>query len=451
MNIKELEERSGLPRANIRYYEKEGLISPSGKANGCKDYNEEDLKNLKQIQLLRKHDVSKDQIKVLLNSPEAFSEFIDQYTKLIEQGSTEANDRYLQVDLEKKYPHPIIRYVARMVDLLMYKALILLAWNVAFHQISGSSTVEFYILHIISLLLMLFLEPLCISMFRTTPGKWMFGITLQNVSGEKLSYRDGFVRTSKLILWGMGWGIPIFELYRFFKSYRLCEKNQSLEWDYAYVMEYDIPEKSIVLPTIYVVVSFILFVVIKVGVSMYEMTPPNTGNLTLNEYIENYNYYVRYVAIKSGTLFPSSEGVMLDQSGQIIPLDKSVIVMNGVPDVHYQYTYDGEYVNKVSFEEHVTVSTFFDGYHSEMLYSTLAFASANEGFHLWNSHMYSLFKEVDKKLLVCEAYEAELNGVNATCNVDYDKSKVILETGFGGIWVMDEDSVKFNIRFALEK
>ena len=32
MTIKEIEERSGLQRANIRFYEQEGLISPGARA-----------------------------------------------------------------------------------------------------------------------------------------------------------------------------------------------------------------------------------------------------------------------------------------------------------------------------------------------------------------------------------------------------------------------------------
>ena len=43
MTIKELEERTGLLRANIRFYEEEGLLSPVRLANGYRDYSEEDL------------------------------------------------------------------------------------------------------------------------------------------------------------------------------------------------------------------------------------------------------------------------------------------------------------------------------------------------------------------------------------------------------------------------
>ena len=42
MTIKELEVRLGISRANIRFYEKEGLLRPTRRANGYRDYSEED-------------------------------------------------------------------------------------------------------------------------------------------------------------------------------------------------------------------------------------------------------------------------------------------------------------------------------------------------------------------------------------------------------------------------
>ena len=53
MNIKEIEERSGLPRSGIRYYEAEGLLSPARLENGYRDYSEADLETLLKIKRLR--------------------------------------------------------------------------------------------------------------------------------------------------------------------------------------------------------------------------------------------------------------------------------------------------------------------------------------------------------------------------------------------------------------
>ena len=53
MKIKEMEERSGMTRANIRFYESEGLLSPEREINGYREYSEEDLQVLMRIKLLR--------------------------------------------------------------------------------------------------------------------------------------------------------------------------------------------------------------------------------------------------------------------------------------------------------------------------------------------------------------------------------------------------------------
>lgn len=53
MNIAEVERRTGLTRANIRFYEKEGLIAPARSANGYRDYTEADVETLRKVRLLR--------------------------------------------------------------------------------------------------------------------------------------------------------------------------------------------------------------------------------------------------------------------------------------------------------------------------------------------------------------------------------------------------------------
>ena len=48
-----MEEKSGLSRANIRYYEQEGLLAPTRLDNGYRDYSDADLVALQKVQLLR--------------------------------------------------------------------------------------------------------------------------------------------------------------------------------------------------------------------------------------------------------------------------------------------------------------------------------------------------------------------------------------------------------------
>lgn len=53
MTIKELEQKTGMARANIRFYEDEGLLCPRRLGNGYRDYSDEDARTLEKIRLLR--------------------------------------------------------------------------------------------------------------------------------------------------------------------------------------------------------------------------------------------------------------------------------------------------------------------------------------------------------------------------------------------------------------
>ena len=53
MTIKEIETLSGLPRANIRYYESEGLIAPKRAENGYREYSQADIDVLLRVKLLQ--------------------------------------------------------------------------------------------------------------------------------------------------------------------------------------------------------------------------------------------------------------------------------------------------------------------------------------------------------------------------------------------------------------
>ncbi len=55
MTIKDVEERTGLSRSNIRFYEKEKLIEPSrNESNGYRDYSENDVESIKKLSCRQK-------------------------------------------------------------------------------------------------------------------------------------------------------------------------------------------------------------------------------------------------------------------------------------------------------------------------------------------------------------------------------------------------------------
>ncbi len=78
MNIKEAENLSGISGQNIRYYEKQGLISPKrNRINSYREYGEEDIRILKTIRMLRMLDMPIDQIRLILKGDLSMGDALD--------------------------------------------------------------------------------------------------------------------------------------------------------------------------------------------------------------------------------------------------------------------------------------------------------------------------------------------------------------------------------------
>ena len=51
MTIQEVERQSGMTRANIRFYEEKGLLTPQRQPNGYRDYSAADVETLRRVRL----------------------------------------------------------------------------------------------------------------------------------------------------------------------------------------------------------------------------------------------------------------------------------------------------------------------------------------------------------------------------------------------------------------
>ncbi len=76
MTIKEVEQHLDVPRATVRFYEKEGLINPKRGENGYREYSEKDVVRLKQIIIFRKLGMTIVDIEDILNGVKPLSEAI---------------------------------------------------------------------------------------------------------------------------------------------------------------------------------------------------------------------------------------------------------------------------------------------------------------------------------------------------------------------------------------
>lgn len=75
-----------------------------------------------------------------------------------------------------------------------------------------------------------FVEGLLVSALNT-PGKAIMGIRVQRADGSRPTYEEGFNRALRVILYGLGLGLPIISLVTAVISYRRLTTKGSTTWD----------------------------------------------------------------------------------------------------------------------------------------------------------------------------------------------------------------------------
>lgn len=290
MTIKELESRTGMTRANIRFYEAEGLLLPKRLDNGYRDYAEEDARTLEKIKLLRQLQLDIDTIRKVQQGTLTLEQALFvQHTRL--EGDRAVIERAAQVCRELEHsgveyaalePRPWLqqleapqesgrealpaapppardwesepracycpwrRFFARSLDMSLYDAILNVAWLLAFRdgsflrlQMANLFTTAFSSMALLALTLAL--EPLWLHFWGWTPGKWLFGLKLRDEDGAKLSIAQARGRCRELAWQGYGWNIPFWSLWRMWQGRVAGLEGRDCPWDseegYRYIKE----------------------------------------------------------------------------------------------------------------------------------------------------------------------------------------------------------------------
>jgi len=362
MTIKELEQAVGMTRANIRFYEQEGLLAPRREENGYRDYSEADARTLERIKLLRRLHLGLEEIRSLQKGETALSDALarqlqkleaDQaaldrarevceklrcagtdyaaldpkpWLRELERSPAPVSERFAPpADEAQPVPgHPWRRYFARQLDLSLYMlpflCLELLALRLPPRDMNFFfQLVNFYLAAIV----MLIVEPLLLHFWGTTPGKWLLGITLRDADGEKLSLPRAFQRTFGVFNHGLGLGVPVYQLYRQWKCWKTVSENERCPWEWApfSVRDGSRPERMTVSESSGRWLAWAAaqgaLAALAVLLVLQSRLPPCRGELTLAQFCDNWNFYNEYTGLdlrpltRDGQPQPSS-GVELD-------------------------------------------------------------------------------------------------------------------------------------------
>lgn len=417
MTIKEMEAQSGLARANIRFYETHGLLAPVRQENGYRDYSQEDLHTLLKIRLLRTLGVSLDEIRAMQNGQKELYGVLAERIDDLQQKQLDAmrsqqlcrtmqaeGARYETLDAayylssleqpehrsvpeEDRTPPvraPIRRFLARWLDFLLYGMI----WDVVLALCKINITARSGEMQLLDMaatvVLMLVLEPLFLSWFGTTPGKWALGLFLTDWDGEKLTRGVAWDRL-KMLLWrGYGFFFPIYSLVRLWKSYHECEEGLLLDWESESVLTLRI--KKPWMPAARAAGILVVTLALSVLSIGYSELPRHRGELTVAEFCENYNQLARYYGEYGGRLTPDGQWEE--------PQDRSVALLNH-PMPEFVFSEADGHMTGMHFtvEQHGADSVEY-GYRNQMLLAVLAFVRAQPGGGLFSKEAVSAAKQL---------------------------------------------------------
>lgn len=128
--------------------------------------------------------------------------------------------------------HPWRRFWARLFDttviiLVLYLALL------SVDSPSGVPTAEDKLNGSILLgpLVWAFVEPVFLSIWRTTPGKAMLGLTVESKNRSGLTYKEGLFRSIKVWGRGLGMNLPLVSWITLAVAFQNLANNGQTSWD----------------------------------------------------------------------------------------------------------------------------------------------------------------------------------------------------------------------------
>lgn len=420
MTIQEVERQSGMTRANIRFYEEKGLLTPQRQPNGYRDYSAADVETLRRVRLLRSLDISIDTIRALQSGERTLEAVLAERERRWNDakgcaGEAEAlcqrmrqdGAQYATLDAEKylrpqpeaqRLYHPAgqadqrpyaftpwRRLLAFNLDYELCLLLLYAVLSLGFHvNITKGSGLLSLLYAYLALMLQLLIEPWLLHRFGTTPGKALMGIYIETESGERPTCAQARARTWKRFWYGLGASIPIFGLVRMWKKgYRPCRNCEPCAWDSENELVCLIHDRKTWRGWI-IAAAYAGCVAVNVLLSSAAALPPCRGRLTVAQFARNYNMLANY--------YGDETNWRLDETGaweDITPAGVFIVRIGdeiGRPD--WQFTLDADgYIQRAELaadyrncDGMVWISTLED----QTLLGTLSIACAQPGVHAWS-------------------------------------------------------------------
>lgn len=493
MTIKEMEQLSGMTRANIRFYESEGLLVPARDKNGYRNYSETDLDTLRKIRLLRSLHMSLEDIRTLILGDRQLSDVLSTHIMDLENSRGQLErcrdvcslmyrdhaeyatldaahylkqlaaapcsvSAELNTDTLPKVTAPWKRYFARIIDSWIYSLLLNAVYCVILHiniqDFHPGITIFSWLANIA---LTLLLEPAMLASAGTTPGKFFFGICVTGQDGNLLSWSEAYHRTWLVLYRGFGFNIPIYHVYRLYRSYKGCVKEEYLAWEEESVLVSK--KRSNLLLAFILALSFALTLSTELFLTEIAALPPNRGELSIAEYCDNYNMLQDYYGISRPVNTPDqyfynnyAKPMLLDENGNWQDLPGYSQNFNETFSELPQLEFSGnnESITSVSFSlsynnEDVTVMPYNDF----MALAALSLICAQDDYNFITAPPQYIYGRISSAAARFSDFSLTCGNITAQCEIDYNgyelsDTETMLQPEFG-------KKPSFSLRFSVKK
>ena len=455
MTIKELEERSGMTRSNIRFYEREGLLSPQRHDNNYRDYSEEDLQQLLRIRLLRSLEVPLEEIRALQQGEKELDAALQEHLRTLEQkAQTLQNAQQICRDIRRdgarydtlnaqhyldamntptgtpasvpvrdvipRVRSPWRRFFARHFDLMLYGTVWCVLGLLVLQKspATESGSAWFGGSAFMAVLMMVLFEPLFLSTWGTTPGKWLLGLSVTNNTGQKLAYWEGASRTVQALWYGTGFFIPIWEIFRGYQRYYDCTEGKTMawEWDSELVLRDEKSWRALAMAGS-IVAQFALIALCASLISR----PAHQGDMTAAQFAESYN---QQAEMREMTY-------RLDENGHWIEKTRPngiVINMSSISPADFVYKEENGLLTGLTFSMTVAGDTeaWVPLFTNRRLLAVYTFVQAYDPTPLSTKDISALMQEMAGNPAATASYE--LYGVRISWQLEYSGYTVIDST-----------------------
>ncbi len=269
---------------------------------------------------------------------------------------------------------------------------------------------------------MLLLEPLFLSLFGATPGKWIFGLRVTDNYGRRLTYRAALARTSQLLFQNCCF-FPIISWILMLKHYRNYDKSNMLPW------EYDSEEtvKDTKNWRILGMIGASLLLVIGFSFAVFQAElPKHRGELTVAEFCENYNQYLRYYGMDGRYSLDSAGGWIENREPGVY----YVSVGEEQEQPEFSFVEKNGHLTEIYLKGHSAEpiegkeSLFLFSRGNEIVLSAMSFALAQDGVGWSKKEMNTLLEKLETPF---EDFSLILYGIEVSCR--YEFSGCIRESG----------------------